>query len=232
MVTVRRLCAAEEDLVVAAACGRVVARGNQYRQALQDTQARQASCLCGTGSNRPHICVQYLTRDYLSRGLTVAERASCFVHHYSRLQAKLPESFLRQMLHRDITFVEIREGDRSFGITMGLSRPHDKEGEFSLNLLVGGEMVFVLSFTIVPGRVVRSKTADVLLINDYRASRDTIARYLLPPPRPCTTWRLPRCCWLRCRGQRRRSALVKWLDIRHRSKCLLWTLRFGVQECL
>jgi uncharacterized protein VirK/YbjX len=119
----------------------------------------------------PRFAFKYLTHDYLSRGLTVAERASCFVHHYRCLHARLPEAFLRQILQRDITFVEIREGDNSYGITMGLSRPHDKEGEFSLNLLVGGEIVFVLSFTIVPGKVVGSEAADVLLITRIQGVR-------------------------------------------------------------
>ncbi len=112
----------------------------------------------------PRFAFKYLTHDYLSRGLTVAERAACFVHHYKRLHAELPEGFIRQVLVRDITLVELREESHLFSITLGQSRPHDKEGELSLNLLVDGEIVFVLSFTIVPGRIVKSEAADVLLI--------------------------------------------------------------------
>jgi len=48
---------------------------------------------------------------------------------------------------------------------MGLSRPSYKEGELSLRLRVNGEIVFILSFTIVPGWVVKSQAAEILLIS-------------------------------------------------------------------
>jgi uncharacterized protein VirK/YbjX len=47
---------------------------------------------------------------------------------------------------------------------MGMSRPYDNEGELTLCLRVDGEIVYVLSFTIVPGRVVERTDADALLI--------------------------------------------------------------------
>ena len=47
---------------------------------------------------------------------------------------------------------------------MGLSLPYDNEGELTLSLRVDGDIVFVLSFTIVPGSLVESKAAETLLI--------------------------------------------------------------------
>ncbi|MGA8670802.1 MAG: DUF535 family protein, partial [Terracidiphilus sp.] len=43
--------------------------------------------------------------------------------------------------------------------------PYDKEGELSLDLQVDGKKVFNLSFTIIPGWVVKSESLEVLLIS-------------------------------------------------------------------
>jgi len=112
----------------------------------------------------PRFAFKYLTHNYLVREFTVAERAASFMHHYRRLHQLLPDGFLRQILMREMLLAEFREGDNRFSVTLGFSRTHDKEGELSLNLEVDGEMVFILSFTIVPGWVAKSKAADVLLI--------------------------------------------------------------------
>jgi uncharacterized protein VirK/YbjX len=113
----------------------------------------------------PRFVYKYLTSDYLLHGLTVGERAICFLHHYRRLSEILPESILRQVLWDEVTLHEIFDGENCFAITMGLSGPNDKEGEMSLNLRVNGDASFILSFTIVPGRVVQSKAAEVFLIS-------------------------------------------------------------------
>ena len=112
----------------------------------------------------PSFAVKYLTPDYLAQGLTVAERASCFLYHYRRLHAALPESLFRRILREEVEIHEISEDGHRFAITMGLSRPYDEEGELSLHLRVDGPVVFVLSFTIVPGSVVQSPAAEALLI--------------------------------------------------------------------
>jgi hypothetical protein len=50
-------------------------------------------------------------------------------------------------------------------LTIGLPEPIDLlEGELSLDLRVDGKKVFNLSFTIVPGSVVKSEAAEILLI--------------------------------------------------------------------
>jgi uncharacterized protein VirK/YbjX len=72
---------------------------------------------------------------------------------------------LRQTLREMIVLHEIHADGSRFTVTMGLSRDFDKEGEFSLNLHVDGEVVFLLAFTIVPGAIVNSAAAEVLLIS-------------------------------------------------------------------
>jgi uncharacterized protein VirK/YbjX len=121
--------------------------------------------LAETARSNPRFAYKYLTHDYLVRGLTTAQRAACFLHHYGRMHATLPDRTLRQTLRELIRVHEIPAEGTRFTVTMGLSRDFDKEGEFSLNLHVDGEVVFLLSFTIVPGEIVKSESDEVLLIS-------------------------------------------------------------------
>jgi len=121
--------------------------------------------------SHPRFVFKYLTPDYLVRGLTVRERAACFAHHYRRMQSTLPDRLLRQTLEGDVDVHEIWVGENRFTLTMGLPQPLDKEGEMSLNLRVNGEIVFVLSFSVVPGWVVKSESAEVMLITQLQGRR-------------------------------------------------------------
>jgi uncharacterized protein VirK/YbjX len=116
---------------------------------------------------------KYLTRDYLVRGFSVTERASCFLHHYRRLHELLPDCLLRQILQKELTLHEFPEGDnrRRFALTLGLARPYDNQGELTLRLRVDGDIVFGLSFTIVPGSVVESQAAETLLITRLQGTK-------------------------------------------------------------
>jgi uncharacterized protein VirK/YbjX len=115
--------------------------------------------------SNPSFAFKYLTQNYLVRGFTIAERAACFLYHYNRLHSALPDNLLRRTLQEEVTIHEIPEGANRFVLTMDASRPSFKEGELSLHLRVDGEIVFVLSFTIVPGWVVKSQAAEILLIS-------------------------------------------------------------------
>ena len=114
--------------------------------------------------SNPSFAYKYLTHIYLVRGFTVAERAACFLYHYKRLHSALPDSLLRRTLREDVAIHEITEGTNRFVVTMGKSRPSFLEGELSLHLRVDGEIVYILSFTIVPGWVIKSQAEEILLI--------------------------------------------------------------------
>lgn len=122
--------------------------------------------------NYPGLTLNYVVRNYLVRGFTVAERASCFLHHYRRIHAALPEDVLRQILRGFVILHEKSDCDNCFALTIGLPRPPiDKEGELSLVLQVNGKRVFSLGFIIVPGWVVESEVAEVLLITHLQGTR-------------------------------------------------------------
>jgi uncharacterized protein VirK/YbjX len=115
--------------------------------------------------NNPGFAFKYIVPNYLARGLTVRERATCFLHHHGRMHAILSECALRQILQGEVTLHEIDKGDNRFALTICQARyPFDKEGELIINLKVNGKIVFILSFTIVPGWVVRSKVAQIVLL--------------------------------------------------------------------
>ncbi len=113
----------------------------------------------------PRFAFKYVTPNYLARGFTVRERVSCFLHHYRRLHETFPEGGLRQILLKDLRIHEISNGANCFAITIGLPDANSRlEGELSLNLLINGKIIFGLSFTVVPGWVVRSDVAEILLV--------------------------------------------------------------------
>ena len=113
---------------------------------------------------KPEFAFKYATLDYLAIGLTAPQRAASFLHHYTRLHKALPVPVLRHMLQSDVTLHRIPTQALHCAITMGMSEPVENEGEMSLNMRVDGEIVSVLSFTIVPGPVVRSRAEDVVLV--------------------------------------------------------------------
>jgi uncharacterized protein VirK/YbjX len=115
--------------------------------------------------------LKWMGLDYLARGLTLAQQAECFMHHYRRLPDVLTEDALVKTLLDEILLDEIREGSNLFAIKMALSRPWDDEGELSLNFEVNGRAVFVLSFTIIPGTIVQSKSDEVMLISRVQGVR-------------------------------------------------------------
>ena len=120
----------------------------------------------------PRLAFKYLVRDYLALSFTVHERASCLLHHYRRMYSTLPESSLRKILQEGVTLFEISNRAHCFALTMGLFDPNnDREGELSLHLSVDGKGVFCLSFTIVPGWVLKSEVAEILLISRLQGTR-------------------------------------------------------------
>lgn len=120
--------------------------------------------------SNPKFAVKYLATRYLMRGFTVAERGTCFLHHYETLRNTCPLPALRQILHWELGLYRTFEEGKCIDVTLGRSRPSDNEGELSLFLKIDGEVILTLSFTIVPGRVVKSEQADVLLISQLQGT--------------------------------------------------------------
>jgi uncharacterized protein VirK/YbjX len=112
----------------------------------------------------PRLPFKYLQDKYLAYGFTLEERAACLLHHYRRLLDHVPHGILRGLPECAAVLLEMRDEDASYTVTLNLPELFQDEGELSLNLQADGEEIFVLSFTVVPGRVVQSEAENVLLI--------------------------------------------------------------------
>jgi uncharacterized protein VirK/YbjX len=118
-----------------------------------------------TVQDNPKFGFKYLTESYLINDISIADRAACFLHHYKRLYESLPDRLLRQVLHWGIDLCEFCEEGVRFALRWGSSRPFGKEGEMSLLLLANGEILFTISFTIIPGWIAKSEQREVILIS-------------------------------------------------------------------
>jgi uncharacterized protein len=113
----------------------------------------------------PRFAIKFAADDYLARNLSVAERKTCFIYHYTRLHSVLQDKILRRILHRSVCIVQICEGESVYRVLAHLSRPWDKEGELTFEFELDGVGIYVISFSIIPGAIVKSEAREVLLIS-------------------------------------------------------------------
>jgi uncharacterized protein VirK/YbjX len=130
---------------------------------------------------------KHLTRGYLVRGLSSTERAASFAHHYRRMNAIFPSSILRKILYKDFTLLKKQVNDHLYSVRFGLARKEVREGELALALVVDGVTVYILQFTIVPGWVVKSSAADVLLVSRLQGVKGATVRFVWPPRHSSTS---------------------------------------------
>lgn len=116
----------------------------------------------------PVFPFKHLSTCYPVRGLSASERASCFLHHYKKVQDFLPSKLLRKLSQGDFSLFEIQKYGTTYSVTMGFPGFPLKEaiweGELALRFLVDGEQVYTLQFSIVPGRIIHSEETSVLLV--------------------------------------------------------------------
>lgn len=115
--------------------------------------------------------LKFAAENYLVRGIGTKERKLGFLHHYERLKQALPEEMLRSILRDRVSIFEVSEGGRQYRVTAHLSRPWDKEGELSLTLDMDGTDLYVLSFSIVPGKILKLAATEVLLVTRIQGTR-------------------------------------------------------------
>lgn len=113
----------------------------------------------------PRLAFKHLAPRYLARNLTLRQRSACFLYHYEFLRSMLPGSFLGLVLDGDVTIHTVVASPLCIDLRLGLSRECDKEGELSLSLCLDDQVIYVLAFTIIPGWVLQSPTAQVALIS-------------------------------------------------------------------
>lgn len=119
----------------------------------------------------PRFAVKALGRNYLARNLDARARIVCFIHHYHRMNSLFSGSVLRTILHWDVPLYQKTEAGHIFSLTLGSSRPYDKEGELSLLLKLDSLIVFTLTFTLIPGWITATQAHETILISRLQGER-------------------------------------------------------------
>jgi hypothetical protein len=87
------------------------------------------------------------------------------------MYSSFPDRILKMILYWDIPLYEMSEDGHRFSLNLGTAKPYDKEGELSLLLKVDSQIIFNLTFTIVPGWAVGSDATEVILISRLQGER-------------------------------------------------------------
>lgn len=120
----------------------------------------------------PRFPFKFAINNYLARDLTTADRASSLLHHYRYLNATLPTGFLIRAFQQGWTIYEEQRSGVLYRITMGLANSKEhREGELALELRVDGVRIYVLQFTVIPGRIVGAQARNAVLISRIQGVR-------------------------------------------------------------
>ncbi len=119
----------------------------------------------GRGPSLPYRPVAlYLHPNYLARSLSASERLACHFHAYAYICERLAPSALLALYGEGIELFARAEGEVAASCHLTANRKAPNQGELSLNLLVGGEEVYALGFSFVPGGMFRAEEPTVPLI--------------------------------------------------------------------
>ena len=120
----------------------------------------------------PMLPFKYLSKFYISNGLSTKSRAAAITHHYGFLRNNFCDALLADTLHRRALILEDITDSAATRIYMTLSSQIFKEGELSLYLQVDDVDIYVLSFSFVSGEIVGSTEDTVILIGRIQGMRD------------------------------------------------------------
>jgi uncharacterized protein VirK/YbjX len=119
----------------------------------------------------PRFAIKPFGHNYLARNIDARAGLGCFVHHYQRMYSSFPDRILKAILYWDIPLYQTIEGEHSYSLNLGTSKPYDKEGELSLLLKVDSFIIFDLTFTIIPGWAIGSDAVEAFLISRIQGQR-------------------------------------------------------------
>lgn len=125
---------------------------------------------------QPRFFFKFLTSRYLAGGMTVSERANCFLHHWQRLHEAFKTTALEQILAAELSLLMWERAEGSIEVRAGLRKVFDREGELTLTLHASGVPVYALSLTVVPGAELGRETLFVTHMQGVSAHYEQMQR--------------------------------------------------------
>jgi uncharacterized protein VirK/YbjX len=114
--------------------------------------------------DQPQFLYKYLNVSYLARGLPLRDRAYSFLNHYQFAQARIQSGLLNDMRTGGRILNAFEVEGRRYEVVLRQAFKYFYEGEWSLCLLSDGDIIYISSFTIVPGSVLKIEAENAVLI--------------------------------------------------------------------
>lgn len=118
---------------------------------------------------QPRFPYKYLSR-YIAASFSRPKRLAAILHHYHFLTATAGPGFFEHVARKIIIWQE-RRANQTFAIHLSYPAMVGFEGELSLHLTVDGELLQVVSFTIVPGQLMGLADKPALVLGQVQGIR-------------------------------------------------------------
>ena len=108
---------------------------------------------------------RYLRRYYLGGGFAIADRLQVAIEHYEYVGRHFQQGFLTACRRHGLVLWSQTQDELKLNIVLRFPYAYNYDGDLCLSLDVNGESVYVMTFSIAPGEVVRAAESRVLLIS-------------------------------------------------------------------
>ncbi|MDR3792567.1 MAG: DUF535 family protein [Terracidiphilus sp.] len=133
-------------------------------------EQRRVLCVLGSPAYEsllrayPRTPYKYLEEKYLALGFSLRARAASLLCHYQSMLNYLPGEILEQLPAGETTLIEAPGDLCECRVTLGGHGLFQDEGELALRFRADGQELFILSFSVVPGWVLRMGSERAILI--------------------------------------------------------------------
>jgi uncharacterized protein VirK/YbjX len=104
-------------------------------------------------------------RDYLARNFSYRTRYACFCHNCNYLIEALSETSFNSLRQTRVVLFSRRPSAIEYRVAARTNRHCPNEGEITLEFRASGSVLFLISFTMVPGYAINTSDKSVLLIS-------------------------------------------------------------------
>ena len=129
----------------------------------------------GIRARQPQLTIKYLNPRHLIAGLSSSDRASAMVHHYNYLAKQVDDRTRRAILEEGLLIWTHDASPGQHAVWLRFSHPTDNEGELSIDYTFDGRLIYILSFSFVPGVLFDVPTETAILVSRIQGTRNLFA---------------------------------------------------------